>query len=903
MIRTPDQRLRVFISSTIQELADERIAARKAIAELRLIPVLFEIGARPYPPRDVYQAYLAQSDIFIGIYWNSYGWIAPDMEISGLEDEYQMSHDKVRLIYIKKSDQRQDRLQSMITEISNAGVSYKMFSDAQELQELIENDLALLLSEQFYKEATPHTSASATVFNLIPVPYHPLIGREIETAELIELIQVQRSKLVTVLGMGGTGKTRLAIELSQRLLPAFKNGVAFISLASINDDSRLAATIAHQLGLSDSSVQSVKETLISFLSDKQVLLVLDNFEQLAESAELLSDILRRAKDVQMLVTSRKPLYLRAEHIYPLYPLGLPDDDCARTLELAMRVPSVALFIQRARSINPRMSLDQANLKAICILCDRLGGLPLALELAAMRTRHMNPVTLLKGMERTLDILSDGARDLPDRQQSFRATVDWSYGLLNEKEKALFRLVSNFQDGWTQEALMAVSALSAAECLKFTEQLLDAGLIRLKVDARGGMRYDMLQPIEEYAEDLLAKDPMRSEIEERFRSYYVQLCAGINPLRLTPDQHKEWVTRVAQDYENFRQAFRYAIALDRKAEACSLINTLSLYWMRDGYQNEGLRWIMESNLRIPDNWKSLPKAEVLQYAITMLISGAFKFFPADFINSRQDLQKGKEMFEWLGYHAGDARCCTYLGLVALSTGDIQGMQYFKEGIEKGKAGDDIYSVLLSSTFEAEVLSLQHQYQVAITRVEGAEKILSDYTNQWSGGVVLDDVSGTVFLVKGNVYSSQGEFTLAKQAYIQSIHNFEQAGMKSVRGFGLMAMGFIYLQEGDFAQARYYAFKALNESRETGDKIISLLSMRCLAALLLLQGNHDMSIRFLDEIDSHADLLRYSSWSADVAHKQYIRKELKTRKGIDYPFAPHAPKLSFDELVTQLTKVME
>ncbi len=897
MIRTPDQRLRVFISSTIQELSEERLEARKAIEELRLIPVLFEIGARPYPPRDVYQAYLAQSDIFIGIYWNSYGWIAPDMDISGLEDEYRLSGDKLRLIYIKKSDARQERLEALINDISAAGVSYKYFEGPQNLKELIENDLALLLSEQFHKDSS-RASADTSVFNIIPNPYHALIGRETEMSEIMTQIRDQKSRLVTILGMGGTGKTRLAIELAQQLFPHFRHGVAFISLASTNDSTRLPSTLAHHLGLTDSSAQSVTETLISFLYDKHLLLILDNFEQLIEGAELLSKILARAKEVYMLVTSRRPLYQRAEHIYPLQPLALPLKDYLIMMERVLEVPSVSLFIQRARSVNPRLQLDIENLKAICILCERLGGLPLTLELAAMRTRYMTPTALLKGMEKTLDILSDGARDLPDRQQSFRATIDWSYDLLAENEKSLFRIASVFQDGWTMEALIAVSNISSAECRKSSEQLLDAGLIRMHIDDHGKMRYDMLQPIEEFAEELFANDENRITIEGRFLDYFIQLSAQGDSLQLSTKQIRDWVAVVIKEYENFRYAFDYAVKSNRQSEACQIIYTVGIYWFREGFQNECLRWMKDANIQPPEKWNTLPQEDIRRYAMVMLVSGSFKFFPADFIPAKNELLHAREMFEWLGQEDGVARCNMYLGLLAISTGDPQGLTYFQEAIEKGNSCGDIFSVLLSTTFIAEVYAVQGLLAEAVKSVENAEQILKTHSEIRSS-LERDNLVAIVFLEKGNVLFAKGDFIEAKVAIERSLEYFEKANSRSTKGYAVLSLGFIHLINGDLDGARQYAFQALNESRETGDKIISLISMRALCAYLLWKGQYDLSMKYLQEVDAHLHQLNYSSWSADIIMLSHIRAECEKRN-LEYTFVPRSPVISFDELVVELSK---
>src|SRR5215471_4470123 len=233
-IRTPDQRVRVFVSSTLDELAPERAAARAAITQLRLTPVLFESGARPYPPRELYRAYLAQSDIFIGFYWQRYGWVAPDMTISGLEDEYQLAGDRPRLIYLKTpAEAREPRLQGLLDRVRREEVaSYQKFSTPEELRERIANDLALLLTEHFTQLVdTPVAYRLAPV----PVPRSRLIDREQELAQAQTLLSREDVGLVTLTGPGGVGKTRLALQVAADLVSEFTDGVAFISLAELID--------------------------------------------------------------------------------------------------------------------------------------------------------------------------------------------------------------------------------------------------------------------------------------------------------------------------------------------------------------------------------------------------------------------------------------------------------------------------------------------------------------------------------------------------------------------------------------------------------------------------------------------------------------------------------------------
>ncbi|HEY3652449.1 MAG TPA: DUF4062 domain-containing protein [Streptosporangiaceae bacterium] len=281
MIRTPDQRVRVFVSSTLEELAAERQAVTTAITQLRLTPVLFELGARPYPPRDLYRAYLEQSDVFIGIYAASYWWVAPGMDVSGLEDEYRLSAGKPRLIYTKKASRREPRLTSFLEMIQAEGVvSYRRFEDADELGALVADDLALLLTERFASPPAAHSAAP------LPAMRRPLVDRAEELRAVTAMLLQADVGLVTLTGPGGVGKTTLALAAAHAAAGQFADGAAFISLETLTDPAMIRVTAARQLGIPTPPGQTVDESLVAFFGPRHLLLVVDNVEQLVSAAPL-----------------------------------------------------------------------------------------------------------------------------------------------------------------------------------------------------------------------------------------------------------------------------------------------------------------------------------------------------------------------------------------------------------------------------------------------------------------------------------------------------------------------------------------------------------------------------------------------------------------------------------------
>ncbi|HZG00405.1 MAG TPA: DUF4062 domain-containing protein, partial [Chitinophagales bacterium] len=439
-IRTPDQRLRIFVSSTLQELAAERAAVQKVIRRLGMAPVLFEIGARPYPPKELYRAYLRQSDIFVGIYWEKYGWVAPGETASGLEDEFQLSGSLPRLMYLKRSTQREPRLDAMIQAMANAGLSYKPFDTAAELEDLVTNDLALLLSEKFVAHRSDAEANASSRDSAVPFPITPLVGRDAELSSIVKLIQGPGIALLTLTGPGGVGKTRLAVEAAHHLAAFFKDGVHYIRLAAVSDGDDVPPAIARALFPDEAVGNAPLPLLMNRIGEKHILLVLDNFEQILDAADNVRQLLEACPRLTCLVTSRAALRVVGEYEFPVAPLPVlhADDNTLAAVELerAAGNPAVELFVQRAQAVQHEFVLDERNVFAVAHICEALEGLQLAIELAAARVKMYPPDALVGLLNKKLDVLSAASLDLPARHRTLRAAIEWSYKLLTPDEQAL-----------------------------------------------------------------------------------------------------------------------------------------------------------------------------------------------------------------------------------------------------------------------------------------------------------------------------------------------------------------------------------------------------------------------------------------------------------------------------------
>lgn len=553
-ILTPDQRLRVFVSSTLQELAEERNGVKEAITSLHLSPVMFELGARPHPPRKLYRAYLEQSHIFVGIYWQRYGWVAPGESISGLEDEYQLSGSRPKLIYVKSPAlEREEGLKNLLKQIqTDDQVSYRPFSTAEELQGLIKNDLALLLTERFevsLLEPTQPLETTTKRVNTLPIPTTPLVGREEELAELSALLLRQEVRLVTLAGMGGIGKSRLALELGHTIKESFCDGVFFVPLASIRDTELVIGAMAQMLGLQGGT--DLLEGLKTFLRDKQVLLVLDNFEQVMAAAPIISELLVTAPRLEIVVTSREILHLSGEYVYSVPPLSLATNASSPSGTVHPS-EAVRLFVARAQAVKPDFALTPENMALIAEICQRLDGLPLAIELAAARSRLLSPRVLLERLGNSLDTLKGGARDLPTRQQTLKNTIDWSFQLLTQNEQTLFTRLGVFVGGCSLEAVEALNQDATNNVLEELSSLVDKSLINQR-EVLGEPRFEMLEILRDYALDKLEASGQKDTLRQRHASYYLKFAERVSP-ELRGHEQRHWLAQLGNDYGNLRALF-------------------------------------------------------------------------------------------------------------------------------------------------------------------------------------------------------------------------------------------------------------------------------------------------------------------------------------------------------------
>lgn len=424
----------------------------------------------------------------------------------------------------------------------------------------------------------------------LPVPASSLIGREREVALATTALQQSGVRLLTLIGAGGSGKTRLALQIASELRDTFSQGVVFVPLAPLRDPATVIGAIARACGVQQTGAGLLTDMVHAYLRERRMLLVLDNFEHLLAAAPIVADLLAVAPHLRVLVTSQSVLNVQGEHIFPVLPLPIPDVAQLPPVDKLAQQPSVALLLARTRALKPDFQLTPDNAADVAAICARLDGLPLAIELAAARLKLLSPQALLRRLDHRLALLTDGPRDLYPRQRTLRATIDWSYGLLDPHEQLLFEHLAVFAGRWTLEAAEAVCGEAIHETiLNGITSLVDKNLVQQETGPDGEPRFWMLETLREYAMDRLQ---MRGMVDSATQAHAEYFChfAEHAALHLHGPEQIAWLARLSDAHTNLLAALNWACTHPDSETRLRLVNALGRYWIARGCPGEGRRWI-------------------------------------------------------------------------------------------------------------------------------------------------------------------------------------------------------------------------------------------------------------------------------------------------------------------------
>jgi non-specific serine/threonine protein kinase len=629
---------------------------------------------------------------------------------------------------------------------------------------------------------TPH--AAAATHNL-PQQLTSFIGRVKEIAELSGLLTDTR--LLTLTGAGGCGKTRLAMQLAAGLTDAYPDGVWLVELAALADPGMMPQAVANVLGVKEQPGKSLTQTMIEYLAQRHMLLVLDNAEHvLAACAQLADALLHGCGQLLILVTSRERLGIAGELTYRVPSLSMPDPKQDLTPEQISACESARLFIERARLQRPHFAVTAENAPALAAICHRLDGIPLAIELAAPRVRSMSVEEVSRRLDQRFDLLTGGSRTALPRHRTLRSMIDWSYDLLGDAEKATLRRVSVFSGGWTLEAAEQVCSSEVVDrsaVLDLLTSLADKNLVAAEEHA-GETRYGLLETVRQYALDQLREIGEEAGAQRQHFDCFLQLAEKAEP-RLTGPEQKLWLDRLEAEHDNVRSALAWSSAPDGDAlGGLRLAGAAFWFWYVRGHRGEGRRCLSGLLAAAPDGQAPTERAKALRGA------GVLAFGQGDYPAARTLCHEGLAICRQLGDRAGAARLLNILGIVAEEQGDSPAARALLE----------------------EGLTIRRE---------------------------LDDHSGIATSLNNLarlVMNSEADFPAASALFDEALQIYRKLGDRRGMAMVLQNLGGLAHQVGDYPAARPLAEESLVICRELGDRTLMANTLNTLGLIAFEQGDH-------------------------------------------------------------------
>ena len=571
--------------------------------------------------------------------------------------------------------------------------------------------------------------------NLRAQPTH-IVGRAGELKLASQVLLRDEVRMVTFTGPAGTGKTRLSLALAEALVDVFADGVFFVDLAPIDDPALVSATIAVALGVRETRDQALQERLEGALFDRQVLLVLDNFEHVLAAADQVADLLAVCPGLKILVTSRAPLRLRWEHVFPIFPLPLPAPEAKSDVARVLESSAVQLFVERARAAEPAFELNEHNAETIAEVCMRLDGLPLAIELAAARTRLLPPHALLTRLRNRLDVLVEGARDLPVRQRTLREAIRYSYDLLAADEQALFSQLAVFAGGCTVEAAAAITPGPAAESgasspiLDRLESLVNKSLLQREQLPSGDVRFRMLETIREYAQEQLVRSGELADLRNRWIDYLLEV-ASRSRLALLGRGQGQALDLLGREHDNLRAALHWCIETDDAERGLQLAAALWRFWYVRGFFTEGRTWLADL-LALPSaNPRTAVRANALSAA------GSLAYNQGDDAAAEALQQESLSIWRELGDRRGIASSLDTLGALAYRRGDHErASALLEESLLVKRERQDRWGIAAVLHHLGEVALEQSHFSTARARYEDSLLEWMELGDTWSIAMVLE-----------------------------------------------------------------------------------------------------------------------------------------------------------------------
>ncbi|HKE41251.1 MAG TPA: tetratricopeptide repeat protein [Casimicrobiaceae bacterium] len=658
--------------------------------------------------------------------------------------------------------------------------------------------------------------------NNLPQQLTSFIGREKEIAEVKQLLSATR--LLTLTGSGGCGKTRLGLQLAADSLERFPDGAFVVELAPLSDPGLVPRTAATVLGLEEQPGKAITTTLIEHLADKRLLMVLDNCEHLLDACSLLADsLVRRCPHLMILASSREALGIAGEQTYRVPSLSLPDPKETHTPASIVPFEALQLFVDRCLNVRADFQVTHENAATLVSICHRLDGIPLAIELAAARVRSLSLEDINRRLDHRFRLLTGGSRTALPRQQTLRSLIDWSYDLLQDPEKLLLQRLSVFAGGWTLDAAERICAgerVEDSEVLDLLTSLIDKSLVSVEQsDAR--LRYKLLETVRQYARERLVESGGAEAIRERHRGHFLALAEKADKKLLGAEQ-AEWLRRLEEEHDNLRSALEWSHGEARAQEDLRLCAALHRFWHTRGFLAEGRQWCARILA------KGAPPEPTLEYAKALNAAGSLAWHQTDFLAARPLLEQSLALSRVLDDRWGLARTLNNLGCLAIEQGDYPAAQtLFQEslvlwrelGDRRGAAG------LLGN-----LAIVAHECGDLLTARDLSQESLALSRQVEDQGRVADALT-----TLGNIACDQGDLDAAWALNQESLAIGRELGDRDCVATSLWSLGIVAFLRSEFGDARSLYAEALAIRRELGDRLGIARALEGAAALAVARGD--------------------------------------------------------------------
>jgi len=722
--------------------------------------------------------------------------------------------------------------------------------------------------ENLYDENLPESDSPGGIPHIkklrhnLPAQPTPFIGRTKQVAAIKELLLSADTYLVTLMGPGGTGKTRLSLQVAQELLDQFPDGVYFVPLADDTNADQFISRVAQQLAVREGG-RPLLENIKDYLRDKKLLLVMDNFEQLVSAAPAVAEILAAAPHLKIITSSRIALNLHGEREFPVPPLDLPPAENESALENLIENESVILFVGRAQAVHPNFVLTEDNASDVAEICRRLDGLPLALELAAARVKLLQPRAIRSRLDDQLKLLTGGARDLPSRHQTLRNTLEWSYNLLNEDEKKLYARLSVFVGGFTFEAAEAIcNAEGNLDILEVLTALVNNSILRQENTADGEPRFGMLETIRAYAVERLADSGEMETLRAQHAQYFGNEVANHIGFNIYTAKAFHWLNWLEREHDNIRATLTWSLTAPGGIElGAGMVNILFWFWYRRGYFSEGRMWADKILASAALQADSIPRA------FALLSSGLLAIW-----QGKQDIGLA-HMEESLAIvqKAGDEQWLAFLfmgkAVALLNMGQDSAAQPLLEESHKKFKEQNIapfHAITLVHLGNVE-LGLGHREQAQIYHEEalGVARIIGE---SWLIAFALNNL--------GEVARTQGQFDEARKYYEESETLLRASGDRGDVARLVHSLGYIAQHEEELEVAESQFRKSLTMFRRLGNRRGMAECMAGLAGLKARQGQTVWGTTMLSAAESVLKITGGAWWPADRVEVERNRAMLKS-----------------------------